>query len=118
MDRPDDRVDGESHHKPAELLLRKVPKIHGCSWPGEPAGFDPFVQQKKSVSLPEETFDLGGGVSTEQKQCVGNKKIHLVALLDNGGKGIDTVTHVGISADKVDSGKRSKVSVFKHGAPP
>ena len=73
MDRANDRVNGESHHKPPELLLRKVPKIPGCSWPGEPAGFDTFVQKKKAVTLPEKTFDLGSGMPAEQKQCVGNK---------------------------------------------
>ena len=37
-------------------------------------------------------------MSAEQKECVGNKEIHLILLFDDGSKGINTVPHVGVPA--------------------
>lgn len=112
------RVDGKSHHQPAELFRGNVPKVSGSTRPGEPAGFHTLVKQKESVPFPEKTFDPGRGVPAEKKQRVGDKEAHLVSLFDHGGKGIDPVTHVGVTADDVDAGKGVWVSILKHGAPP
>ena len=48
-------------------------------------------------------------MTTEKKQSVGNEEIHLVFLFDYCSKGIYTVSHVGVSTDDVDTGKRTGV---------
>ena len=55
---------------------------------------------------------------TEKKQGVGNEEIHLVFLLDYCSKGINAVPHVGVTANDIDSGKSTGISILKHGAPP
>ena len=62
-------------------------------------GFHPLIEEQKAIALSEKSFDYGSGSSAEQKQGIGNKKGHVILLLDDGGKVV-------------------RVSIFKHGAPP
>lgn len=57
-------------------------------------------------------------MTAEKKKRVGNKKVHLVLSLNNGGERINTVAHVGVTADDVYAGKSIWIGIFKHGAPP
>jgi len=57
-------------------------------------------------------------MSAEQKECVGNKEIHLILLFDDGSKGINTVSHVGVPAYDVDTGEGTGIGILKHDAPP
>ena len=57
-------------------------------------------------------------MTTEKEQGVWDEEIHLVFLFNDGGERIYTVSHVGVTADDVDTGKGVWISIFKHGAPP
>ena len=81
-------------------------------------GFHPLIEEQKAIALSEKSFDFGSGSSAEQKQGIGNKKGHVILLLDDGGKGIDAIAKICVAADDVDAGKVVRVSIFKHGAPP
>lgn len=76
------------------------------------------VHSVKTIPFPEKPFDLGRGMPTEKEQRVGYKKFHLVALFNDGSKGINAVTHVGVTANKIDTCEGSEICIFKHGAPP
>ena len=57
-------------------------------------------------------------MAAEKEQGVWNEEIHLIFLLDDGGERVYTVSHVGVAADDVDTGKGAGISILKHGAPP
>ena len=44
-------------------------------------------------------------MTAKEKQCVGNEQIHLVFLFYDGGERVDTVSHVGVTADDIDASK-------------
>lgn len=76
------------------------------------SGLHSFIEEQKAVTFPEKSFDLGRRSSTEQKQRIGNKKGHLIFLLDDGGKGINAIAKICVAADNVDAGEVVRVSIF------
>ena len=48
-------------------------------------------------------------MAAEKEQGVWNKEIHLVFLFDDGGEGINAVSHVGVTTDYVDAGKSTGI---------
>lgn len=61
----------------------------------------PLVKQDEAVLLPIQSLDLVSPPPTEQEQCVG-ERVKLKLLLDDGGKAIDPVPQVGITAGNAD----------------
>ena len=57
-------------------------------------------------------------MAAEKEQGVWNEEIHLIFLLDDGGERVYTVSHVGVAADDVDTGKGTGICILKHDAPP
>ena len=73
---PDNRINGEPLHEPAELLRSELSGFRRIAWPGEMPVFHALCEEKKSIPLPEEPFDLAGTPATEEEQGVRNKVEH------------------------------------------
>ena len=86
--------------------------------PGEAAFLDALGEQEESVTLPNKALDPVGAQSAEKEQRVWDKERKLVSGLYNRGKGVDSVAQVSSAADDVDGGKRTRIRVPKHNAPP
>ena len=86
----------ESFHKPAKLLPGYWFKLIFVAWPLELTVFKPFIQKKKSIALPQESFDAVTLSSAEyvQRRC---KRIHMEMFLYKCCEAIYGFTHVGIS---------------------
>ena len=54
----------------------------------------------------------------EQKERVGNKEVHLVFLFNDGSQGIDSISHIGVTAYDVNTGEGTGIGILKHDAPP
>lgn len=114
----DDRVYGEPLHQPPELFMRQSLKVTGTSGPDEPAGFNTFIEEQETITFPKQSFDLGRGMPAEQEEGVGNEQGYLVPFLDDGSEGIYPVAQIGKTADEIDTGKCTWVSILKHSVPP
>ena len=115
---PNDRVDGETIHQPAKLFRRHGTEFTGVPGPGKVTIFNALVKKQKSISFPEQSLNLGSGFPAEEKEGIGNKQIHAILLLNNGGQGIDAVSKIRITTYYVDSCEVIWVSISKHSAPP
>lgn len=80
-------------------------------------GFYTFVKEQESIPFPEKPFDPGGRPSTEKEQGVRHKQVHMKPAFDDGCQRIDPEAEICVSADDVDTGKVTVVSIFKHGTP-
>ncbi len=115
----DQRIDGKSLHEPLELFRAKLTYFLTCPWPCEMTLFNSFIQEQKTVSFPEKPFDLpAGGFAAEQEECVGDEDIHLVFPFDDGCQGIDSVTKIRVTADKIHRRKGIEIGILKHDVPP
>ena len=54
----------------------------------------------------------------EEKKSVWAEQVHVIFMFQDGGERIDTITKICIAAYYIDSSERSRVSIFKHDAPP
>ena len=81
-------------------------------------GFHTFVKKQKSISFPEESFDSGGRSAAEKEQGIRHKQIHMKSAFDDGSQRINPEAQVCVTADDVDTGKVTMISIFKHGTPP
>ena len=80
--------------------------------------FHAFVEEQKAITFPEETFDPGGRPATEKEQGVRYKQMHMKPVFDDSSQRIDPEAEVCVSADDIDTGKVTVVSIFKHCTPP
>ena len=69
----DNRVDGESLHKPAELFGIHLSEFVTGAWPGEMSVVNPFGKEKKTIPFPYQSLDFMGRTSAEKKQGIGNE---------------------------------------------
>lgn len=88
---PDDGINGEPFHKPAELSRRELSGFRRIVGPGEMPIFHTLCEEKTSSPRPEEPFDFVDTPATEEEQGVGNKERQMVPLLDNGSEGIHAI---------------------------
>ena len=80
--------------------------------------FHALVKEKKTITFPEKSLDLGGRPATEKKQGIRHKQIHMKSAFDDGSQRINPEAQVCVTADDVDTGKVTMISIFKHGTPP
>ena len=59
-----------------------------------------------------------GRPATEKKQGIRHKQIHMKSAFDDGSQRINPEAQVCVTADDVDTGKVTMISIFKHGTPP
>ena len=78
---------------------------------------DPFGEEAKTIAFPHKSFDLVGTLATEQEQRSRDKEWQMIPCFDDGGKGIDSIAHIGSAPDNIDCCERVQVSSPKHGAP-
>ena len=77
--------------------------------------FHALVKEKKIITFPEQTLDLGGRPATEKEQGVRYKQIYMKSAFDDGSQRINPEAQVCVTADDVDTGKVTVISIFKHG---
>ena len=82
---PNDRVDGETIHQPAKLFRCHGTEFTGVSGPGKVTVLHALVKKQESIPFPEQSLNLGSGFPAEEKERIGNKQIHVILLLNNGG---------------------------------
>lgn len=71
--------------------------------------FYAFGEEKESVPLPEEPFDLGSTPAAEEKQGVWNKEGQVVIpCFNDSSRGIRAVAHICVTADYIDSGEEEE----------
>ena len=80
--------------------------------------FHALVKEKKTITFPEQSLDLGGRPATEKEQGVRYKQIHMKSAFDDGRQRINSEAEVCVTTDDVDTGKVTVSSIFKHGTPP
>ena len=79
--------------------------------------FHALVKEKKTITFPEKSLDLGGRPATEKKQGIRHKQIHMKSAFDDGSQRINPKAQVCVTADDVDTGKVTMISIFKLGTP-
>lgn len=82
------------------------------------SGFNTLVKKKETISFPKEPFYSGSGSAAEKEKGIGNKESDLIALLNNGSKGIDTIAKVSVAANDINTSEHRRVSISKHGGQP
>lgn len=115
---PDEGIKREAFHQPVELGGSEFSGFRRIARPGEMSAFNPFCKKEKPIHFPKKPFDPAGTSATEEKQGVGNEKREIIPLLNDSNKGIDAIAHIGAATDYIDSGKRGRISIPKHGAEP
>lgn len=71
------------------------------------------VKKKKSIALPKEPLNLIRGMTTKEKECIGNKEAHVIASFYNSGQGINPIAKNGITANNVYAGKGIGIGIFE-----
>ena len=71
-----------------------------------------------SHHLPKESFYLGSRSAAEEKESVWYEQIFMELPLYDRCKRVNTIAEISGAADDVDTSKRSRISIFKHSAPP
>ena len=80
--------------------------------------FHALVKEQKTITFPDQSLDLGGRPATEKKPGIRHKQIHMKSAFDDGSQRINPEAQVCVTADDVDTGKVTMISIFKHGTPP
>lgn len=93
-------VHAQSLHKPVILLRSKNPSFTFLPGPLEAAGFQPFIQQNESVSLPIHGLDFFPASAAEAKERVG-ERIQVELPLDQGGQFVNSTAQIGVTTGDV-----------------
>ena len=91
----------ESFHQPSELLGAHLFHIGSVPRPPELSIFQTFVQQKKSISFPEQSFYSVCSSSAKEKQCPFREWIQIRFRLYDPGETVDTISQVCVSAGDI-----------------
>lgn len=94
-------VNRKTFEELSEFLVCDGANGFGISWPLKTSVFQAFVKENKSISFPIECFHPVSSPATKEKQTV-LEWIQLKVLLDNGGKPINGLAHVGITTSDID----------------
>ena len=87
-------------HEPAVLLGSKRSGFIFRPGPLEAAGFQPLVEQHKSVAFPVQRFDPIPPPTAEQEQGVG-ERIQMELLLNQRRQTVNAAPQVGVAAGNV-----------------
>jgi hypothetical protein len=102
--RPDGRC--VDHNKPiqqpAELLRGDPGKFLCIPGPFEASDFETFVEKKKTIAFPDETFESVFPGSAEQKEHIFLEWIKLELFFDEGRKTVDALAQIRPPAGDVD----------------
>lgn len=75
--------------------------------------FHTLSKEKVTVSLPEESLDFIGTSAAEEEKNVRDKKREMIPVLDNGGKVVYSETHLGTSANDIDTCEIRRIGIPK-----
>ena len=93
-------VNVQSLHEPAVLLHRECSGFAFLPGPLEAAGLQPFVEEKKAVSLPVQRFDPVAFSAAEKKQAV-LKGIQCKLPFDQSGQSVDSKAKIRVAAGDI-----------------
>ena len=103
-------------HEPFELLLGHFHNFLLCPGPLVSAVQKPLIEQKKSVSFPDEALYLIRLPAAEHKQNILLKWVNTQLPPDNSSQSVDTLTKICIAAGDVDPLEVG--GIIQHGALP
>jgi hypothetical protein len=84
----------------------------------KPSVLKSFVEKKKTVTFPEQSFDSVAPSSAEKKQCAPDKWIHFKLLLYDFCQSVNSFAKICISAGKENGSAFSCIKIIKHGSSP
>ena len=94
-------VNGQALHQPYILLTGQTANFLFVSGPVEFAVLKSFIQQEKSIILPQQNFQSVPASSTEKK-CTIIEQIKVILLLHYSCKSVNGFPHIRMTADNVD----------------
>ena len=89
---------GKTIHELLIVFRSKGSNFFCIPGPLHPAGFDPFVKQKKSIAIPYKAFKPVLFPAAEQEKNIFLERIQAKLLLYDRGKAIDSSSEIGPSA--------------------
>ena len=89
-------------YEPLKLLLGHFHNFLLCPWPLVSAVQKALIEQKKSVSFPDETLYLIRSSATEHEQDILLKLVYIQLAADDGTQAVNTLTKIRIAAGNID----------------
>lgn len=87
----------QSHHQHGVLLPCNLGSFFRSPRPGEGTRFQPFIEEEKPSSLPEEAFDPVAALAAEQEQHILLERIEIELRPDKLGKTIDSLAEIRVA---------------------
>lgn len=100
---------GKTFHQPSELLWRQRPDFCFVTRSDELPLFKSFVEERKTILFPNQTFDAVGFATTEKVQGLRNIGTVIRLLIDDGHQRIDPGPEICVSANNVNPFEASGV---------
>ena len=105
-----------SGHEPLKLFLGHFHDLLLCPWPLVSAVQKALIEQKKSVSFPDETLYLIRPPAAEHKQNVLLEWVNIQLSANNRTQAVDTLAEICVAAGDIDSVEAG--GIIQHGALP
>ena len=105
-----------SGHEPLKLFLGHFHNFLLRPGPLVPAVQKPLIEQKKSVSFPDETLDLIRLPAAEHKQNVLLEWVNIQLSANNRTQAVDTLAEICVAAGDIDTVEAG--GIIQHGASP
>ena len=90
-------MERQAFDQPLILLRRHIDDLGRISRPLETAILESFVQQQKSVTFPQESFDPVCSSAAEQEKRICIKRIEIILMLDDPGETIDAISEISVA---------------------
>ena len=105
-----------SGHKPFELLLGHFHNFLLCPGPLVSAVQKALIEQKKSVSFPDETLDLIRSPAAEHEKNILLEWVNIQLSANNRTQAVDTLAEIRVAAGDIDTVEVG--GIIQHGALP
>ena len=90
-------MDRQAFHQPLILLRRHIDDLGRIPRPLETAVLKTFVQQQKSITFPQESFDPVSSSAAKQEKRIRIKRIEIILMLDDPGETIDAISEISVA---------------------
>ena len=90
-------MDRQTFHQPLVLLRWHIDDFGRIPRPLEAAILESFVQQQKSVTFPQQSFDPVSSSAAEQEKRIRIKRFEIILMLDDPGETIDAISEISVA---------------------
>ena len=84
-----------------QFLRRYAAGVFSCPGPLQPAGFDPLIEENKTVAFPADGLETILPCTTEQKESILLERTHLKLFFYKSGKAVDPFAEISSAATDV-----------------